>query len=512
MIPYDEIISKSFLKDIRSNKFVYNDYKEGKQVLKTILYHLDCCSSFSFSVAFINDGGLAKLKMALKEFSESNDKKGRIITTDYLFFSDPKSMREIMKMKNIELRLFQCGKNESGFHTKGYIFNYGEDTAAIVGSSNMTQSALTVNQEWNVEIVGLKTAKAIKNIIDEFESVWNISEPIENVIDEYENDWERNKKIIDLIEESSGSSDKPHIEPNKMQQAFIRNLNYSISHNHKKRGLLISATGTGKTFASALGVKNIDSFNVNRMLFVAHRETILKQSMEAYDIVFEYKKSCALYTGNHKDVDSADFVFASSSLLQKESSLRKFDPEEFDVIVIDEVHRVGNNKYQNIINYFKPKFLLGMSATPDRNDGYDTYALFEHNVLHEVRLMDALDSNMLTPFNYYGIAELSVDGKEISEDTDINQLASDERINHVISQAEYYGYSGDRVKGLIFVKSVDEGKLLSDAFNKKGYRTVCLSGITSQADRENCIERLEQKDNNSEALDYIFTVDILMKV
>ena len=230
--------------------------------------------------------------------------------------------------------------------------------------------------------------------------------------------------------------------PNEMQRQFIYNINKLIKQN-EKRGLLISATGTGKTFASAFAVKEIKNFKVNKLLFIAHRETILKQSLNTFNLVFnDSNVKTALFTGNSKDIDGSNFIFASYSLIQKSEYLTKFKPDEFDMIIIDEVHRVGENHYQDIINYFKPKFLLGMSATPDRTDNYDIYSLFDHNIIYEIRLMDALNLNLLTPFNYFGISDLEVNGIKIDDYSDFNLLTSEERVKHIIEESEYYGFSG----------------------------------------------------------------------
>lgn len=180
------------------------------------------------------------------------------------------------------------------------------------------------------------------------------------------------------------------------------------------------------------------------------------------------------------------------------------------MIIIDEAHRVGASSYQNIMDYFKPDFWLGMTASPERTDNYDVYQAFDHNIAYEIRLQQALEEDLLCPFHYFGITDLQIDGETIDEETglkDFNRLTSDERVNYVIEQMEYYGYSGDRVKGLIFCSSKKEAMILSEKFNDRGYRTLALTGKDDQEKREEAIERLVT-NKEEDQLDYILTVDI----
>lgn len=176
----------------------------------------------------------------------------------------------------------------------------------------------------------------------------------------------------------------------------------------------------------------------------------------------------------------------------------------------DEAHRTGATSYQNIMGYFTPEFWLGMTASPERTDAFDVYAVFDHNIAYEIRLQQALEEDLLCPFHYFGITDLQIDGETVDENTglrDFNRLTSDERVDYVIKQAEYYGYCGKSVKGLVFCSSKKEAVALSDKFRDRGYRTLALTGGDSQEKREQAIERLVL-DEGEEKLDYIFTVDI----
>lgn len=255
-----------------------------------------------------------------------------------------------------------------------------------------------------------------------------------------------------------------------------------------------------------------------KVLFLVHREQILKQAMSSYKKIIPKGFSTGLLSGNHKEID-ADYLFSTVQTMSRDYVLEQFEPAHFDCIIIDETHKAGAESYHKIINYFTPQFLLGMTASPERTDGFDIYKLFYHNIAAEIRLQDALKYNLLCPFHYFGISDLEIDGKMIDDNTDFRYLANEARVNHIIEQAEYYGHDGNRVKGLVFCSRNDEAKALSEEFNKRGYRTLALSGANTQEEREVAVERLEmdidvlenkfvENGNKVEPLDYIFTVDI----
>ena len=189
--------------------------------------------------------------------------------------------------------------------------------------------------------------------------------------------------------------------------------------------------------------------------------------------------------------------------LSKEETLHQFDPEAFDYILIDEVHKAGAQSYHKVIDYFKPTFFMGMTATPERTDDFNIYELFDYNIAYEIRLQEALEEDMLCPFHYFGVTDLEYDGEVIDDATLLTKLVTEERVNHMIEKIEYYGFSGEKVKGLIFCSRKDEAEKLSIAMNAKGYQTVALTGKHSQEERAREVNRLE-----SGILDYIITVDI----
>ncbi len=490
-------------------QFLSNDHERGQKVLSSIEDELLRCEEFCISVAFITKSGITPLLQTLKEL-ESRGVKGKILTTNYLNFTDPEAMAKLSGLKNIELRMYLADE-DAGFHTKGYIFNEGGIYKIIVGSSNMTLSALTRNKEWNTKVVSTEQGEYAENILKEFHALWDSEKTrkFDEFFEQYSIAWKISKEQRRIAKQQLEQShvvdyEVYKLKPNSMQVEFIESMRRLIE-NGENKALLISATGTGKTYASAFALRDQ---NPDKILFIVHREQIAKQALKSYKRVFGVNKKYGLLSGNSKDYH-ADIVFSTMNMMAKDETLAEYKPEEFEIIVIDEVHRAGASSYQKIMSYFKPKMWLGMTASPDRTDGFDIYSLFDHNITHEIRLQQALEENLLCPFHYFGITDITINGEVSGDDSfrQFNYLVSDDRVNYIIEKAEYYGHSGDRVKGLIFCSRKEVGNELSQKFNQRGYRTEFLSGDDSQSKREELIDRLTSDDRN-DSLDYIFTVDI----
>lgn len=492
-------------------QLISNDPQAGKKVLATIEEELLACEEFYISVAFIKMAGLEPLLQTLKTLEEKGV-SGKILTTDYYNYSEPKALERLNGLKNVELRMY-CVPDTEGFHTKGYIFRKDDIYNIIVGSSNITSRALTTNKEWNTRLISTEQGEFARDLLAEFETFWNSERTVsyEACAESYAARYQivqAQKKAAKA--EEVVSLDRYRLKPNCMQVDFVRNLR-KIREDGETRAMLISSTGTGKTFAAAFAVKDL---NPKRILFLVHREQILRQAKRSFQRVFGSKKKMEILSGNEKDfekIKQADFVFSMMNMMAKDDVRSQFEADAFSMIIIDEVHRAASNSYQKIMGYFQPEFWLGMTASPDRPDGYDIYQLFHHNIAYEIRLQQALEHDLLCPFHYFGITDLELDGEVFDDNTGklkrFSLLASDQRVDYVIDKIEYFGYSGDRVKGLIFCSSIEEAKLLSEKFNLRGYRTCALSGEDSEEKREAAIERLTS-DVRRDYLDYIFTVDI----
>lgn len=471
-------------------------------VLRTELLH---CDSFAFSVAFVSTRAIALLKQELVDFRDRNRGKGQIVTSDYLEFNSPAAFEELLNLRNlgIDVRVH----SSHSFHPKGYVFTSADSVTAMVGSANLTETALVTNHEWNLRVA----AQTNSDLAEQFrtavqqqaaDSAALTPEWVRAYTDRYVAPPARPRRAglasIDLSEIA-----RQRLEPNQMQLSALEAI-AQVRAVGEKRGLVISATGTGKTILSALDIR---AFNPKRFLFVVHREQILDRTIEEYQRVLggsdaDYGK----LAGATRQVDRR-YLFATVQTLAKPETLRQFSPDTFDYIVIDETHRAGADQHRQLIDYFEPQFLLGMTATPERTDGFNIFELFDYNVPYEIRLNAALEADMLAPFHYYGIADVVYEGA-ITGTTDLGVLISADRVRHLVRALEIYGQAGVAPRGLIFCSRKDEAHALSDALNHselrdRRLRTVALTGDDSIAEREQQVARLEAGE-----LDYILTVDV----
>lgn len=489
-------------------EFIFNNYHQGKKVLVSIEEELARCDEFRISVAFITKSGITPLLQTLKEL-ERKEIPGKILTTDYLMFSEPAALEKLASFRNIEVKMFKTDRESGGFHTKGYIFQRDGIFRIIIGSSNLTLNAMTKNREWNTKILSTMQGEMTRQLFHEFESLWNDERAwdYERFIEDYRRSYEEQEKLHrdNRKKQLIRNDGYQLLKPNQMQETFIRNI-IAMKKAGKKKALLLSSTGTGKTLAAAFALREMD---VKRALFIVHREQIAKQSLYSFQNVFGYTRTYGLLSGNDKE-DYRDFMFATMQTMSKPQTYLRYRRNQFDVIILDECHHAGAASYQKIMQYFSPSLWLGMTASPDTNN-YDIYSLFDHNIAYEIRLQQALEEDLLCPFHYFGITDLEVDGEVMDDLTGVKhfaKLVSDARVDYIIEQAQYYGYSGPRVKGLVFCSRKEEAKELCEKFNQRGYRSEVLTGEDSQSKREKVIARLCDDIDQKQQLDYIFTVDI----
>ncbi|ARJ50689.1 DUF3427 domain-containing protein [Staphylococcus lutrae] len=481
-------------------KLLINNAQEN--VLATIIDELHRCRAFSISVAFITESGLASLKSHLYELKRKGV-KGRILTSNYLSFNSPKMYQELLKLENVTVRVTQV----SGFHAKGYIFDHSYYTSMIVGSSNLTSHALKVNYEHNILFSSHRNGDIVYKVKNQFEALWAESEPLtQDWINQYQKFYQpQAKRMLFQVEQSQLEKQRQiqhaqAIIPNVMQQEALKELQ-AIRARGEKRGLIVSATGTGKTIMSALDVRY---FQPRRFLFIVHNEGILRRAMADYQRVLadEPESAFGLLTGRSKNMDRK-YVFATIQTISKSEIYEQFSAQHFDYIVFDEAHHVAATSYLRVFNYFEPEFILGMTATPERNDTLNVFELFHYNIAYEIRLKAALENDILCPFHYFGVTDYEVDGFIDDDTTSLQKLTSEARVHHIIERTNYYGYSGDDLKGLIFVSRKDEASVLAEKLSKRGYPSVALTGEDPQWRRLEVIEALQ-----TGKLDYIITVDL----
>lgn len=493
-------------KEIEKNKDEFIDHKlirntEDGNFLLELKDAFEKCKSFYFSIAFINYSGL---QLILEELKKASDRgiKGKIITSTYLNFTQASALKKLKEFDNLDLKIFITDEKLRGFHTKVYIFEYDEFYKIYIGSSNLTQSALKSNEEWNVRIMTKKDSAFVKEIMDSYSK---LSLECHAVDDEFIDDYEN---ILKQIKESSIDEKTKNvlmkyetIRPNSMQIKALENLKRLREHGGK-RSLVIAATGTGKTYMSAFDVKK---FNPKKMLFIVHREDILRKAMSDYSKVIK-GKSFGLFTGNIKELES-DYLFATIQSIS--AHFEQFKKDEFDYIIIDEAHHSASVSYRKVIDYFEAEFLLGMTATPERTEGEDIFSIFDNNISLEVRLNEALEQNLVVPFHYFGITDIDlVDyrGIDINDLTKVSKILQiNERVDFIIEKMNFYGFDGTKQKAIGFCASIEHANYMANEFNKRGIKSVSLTGLDSISKRQREIAYLEDEDNE---LEVIFTVDL----
>ncbi len=490
---------EEYSEDFIEHKLITNN-EEGNFLLE-LKEAFKGCKSFYFSVAFINFSGLQLILEELKKMQEKGV-KGNIITSTYLNFTQASALKKIKQFENIDLRIFITEEELRGFHTKAYIFEYEDNYKIYIGSSNLTQSALKSNEEWNVRIVSKKKHDFSKDVMDAYYKLFNQCYKVDN---QFINDYEvflKEVRKVSLKDTNKNILLKyEKIRPNDMQSKALENLHRLREHGGK-RSLVIAATGTGKTYMSAFDVRE---FKPKKMLFIVHREDILRKAITDYKKIMP-ERSFGLFTGNIKESDK-DYIFATIQSIS--AYCNDFKEDEFDYIVIDEAHHSASQTYRKVIDYFKPKFLLGMTATPERTEGTDIFSIFDNNIALEVRLNEALEKNLVVPFHYFGITDIDLVDYRGIDINDIEKLSKlleiNERVEFIIEKINFYGFDGDKRKAIGFCASVEHAEYMAREFNERGIKSVALTGSDSISKRQREIAKLE--DDNDE-LEVIFTVDL----
>lgn len=474
--------------------------------LDKIISDLDSCESFDFSVSFIKKAGLILMQDAI-ENALKRGAKGRILTSTYQNFTDIPSLEVFLQWQELYPN-FQChleygSFGDDGFHTKGYVFAFKDHHEVIIGSSNITFFALVKNKEWDLSLEISHDDALYQEISQEFTYLWDHTNPLNReIIKQYT---EHLKYAIEQWDmDFVDPENNLPIRPNLMQRQALKEIaRYRSMDVHK--ALVVAATGSGKTYLAAFDALNAQA---KKLLFVVHKDMILTAAMQTFMHVFGTTRTYGMYTGQTRDGLNADFIFASNIILA--NNLDLFDPKEFDYIVIDEVHHAAADTYRKIIAYFKPQFLLGLTATPDRMDEQSVYDLFDKNVPYDLRLREALENDLIVPFHYYGIRDSLVN---YSDDVTgegvrkmIQEIASNTHCEFIRDQIEKYRRKDAKLKCVGFCRTVEHARLMAQNMSQLGYTCECLSGENTTGERLKVFSDLED-DNNP--LSIVFTVDIL---
>lgn len=467
-------------------KVLGNNHQE--KIWLTLRQELYSCKSFTWAVAFITQDMLVPFKVIMADLAQKGI-SGTIITGDYLSFNDPRVFTELQKIPNLEVRI----ATKPGFHAKGYLFDHGDYQTVVIGSANFTRSALLANYEWALKVSSKRQADITAQLAEKIADLKQNSFGLNSAwLADYRKNWVKPRQAIE----------KPHqtkILPNQMQQEALKQLAALVASG-EKRGLVVSATGTGKTYLGAFAVKK---YQPRRFLYLVHREQIAKKTLESfYHVIGGSRSDYGLLTGNKHDLQ-AKYLFATVQTMSQPEMLANFNKDEFDYILIDEAHRAAAPSYQRLLHYFKPAFCLGMTATPERMDEQNVYQIFDYNLAYEIRLRDALEEKMLAPFHYVGVQDYEANGVTVDETTDLRYLTSAARVNYVLKELDYYGYCGSQAKGLIFCSRQDEARELARLFTQKGHPAVALTNEDSEKRRNEVVASLAKGE-----IEYIVAVDL----
>ena len=473
--------------------------------------NIDSCRKFMFSVSFIKKAGLRLISSNL-EAALARGAEGALITSTYQNFTDIDSLLWFHDLSVRYPDRFSCHLdrecfhdktgNPVGFHSKGYLFEFSDHNELLIGSSNITVYALLKNVEWDVSViddmVSTDSVLTFEAARDEFSSLWVKTIPLSrDLIEEYKQHlffaierWDMDYEIANA-----------QIKPNYMQRRALKELN-RIRAMGASKSLITAAAGSGKTYLAAFDALN---FNPDRLLYIVQEGSILMKSFETFQRVFGSDRSYGIYNKDYKEFDM-DFVFSTNITMA--NSLELFDKHSFDYIIIDEAHHAAAESYRKILNYFEPEFLLGITATPERMDGEDVFALFDQNVPYELRLRDAIINGLVVPFKYYGIRDELIEyGISQTKGHRFVEQFSDEAHCEFIYQAieRHRLPGGVKLKALAFCRDISHAIRMSQAMEDY-YHTRYLTGRNSVGERVRAYKDLQ---DDTADLEILFTVDIL---
>ncbi|MCP3993476.1 MAG: DUF3427 domain-containing protein [bacterium] len=466
---------------------------------------LNLATEADIIAAFVQPAGIAQILGDLRD-ALARGTRVRIVTGDYLNSTSPDALRELLRLQsehpeNLNSFFFEGGGSLS-FHPKAYIFLAGDNGIAYVGSSNLTRTALTTGVEWNLRATTTRHSAEFKAVRDRFERTLQLPlvKPLtRDLIDLYS----ERARVPEGIDQSAEGPDprSPPPPPHSLQMEALAKLR-DLRDDGGQAGLVVMATGLGKTYLSALDFKEIDG---DRALFIAHRDEILTQAQDSWARLFPGRVMGRM-VGDHKEPD-ADLLFASVQTLARKANLHQFSPDHFDYIVVDEFHHAAASTYRKILAHFEPRFLLGLTATPDRMDGASIRDLCHNNLAYRASLVRGINAGLLVPFRYYGVKdEVNFQAipwrgrwptKELTE-----AVATQERAAQAMREYRKHAPQGPR-RTLAFCCSVAHADFMAEAFSSSGIRAVAVHSGTSSAPREASLRKLRKGE-----IEVICAVDI----
>ena len=465
-------------------------------------------------VSFIKWSGLRLIIDELAAFTK-NGGELRVITTSYMGATDVKAIEELSRLPHTRIKVSYDTKR-TRLHAKSYIFYRDTGfTTSYVGSSNLSNVAISSGLEWNLKITKKDLPETIDKITATFESYWNSKE-----FEYYDADQrERLAHALNAEKHSDGSDSGAYvfdITPYSYQQEILDKLEAERKVRGQYRNLVVAATGTGKTVISAFDYKRFVKENPDRpcrLLFIAHREEILRQSIETFRGVLKDRNFGEMFVGSYVP-ESVDELFMSIQTFNSRNFTDKTSPEFYDYIVVDEFHHAAAPTYQKLLSYYKPKILLGLTATPERMDGKSVVGYFDNRIAAEIRLPEAIDRKLLCPFQYFGVTDTAdlnelkwtrggYDRDELSKLYTFSGIIAERRADAVIGSLLKYVTDINDVKGLGFCVSVDHAEFMANYFNKRDIPSIFLTGDSSDEERYSAKKKLVSGE-----VRFIFVVDI----